>query len=1111
MEGGVFMKNLTRVALMALLAAPGAFAQETTAGLQGSVKDPSGAVVVAASVKVTSPALIGAKTVVTDSAGNYRITNLPPGDYTITVSAAGFSTYKEHVSLSVGRLPSLDITMQLGAATEVVEVSAQTALIDPTQSKVQTNIPADILMNVPTQSRSFQSVIQFAPGARSESLQGGYQIDGASNSENSYLVEGQETASVGYGQSAVSTRIDFIQEVQIKTSGFEAEYGGALGGVVNMVQKRGSNAWHGSVCTYYNGSAFDAAPNPTLMKNPQVAANAGGAKRLDQPAENYQPRKDRYTVPSPGFTLGGHLIKDRLWIFAGSSPQFSSLERTVNFAPASGAPGARTFHQTTNTYTSMARVDFRATQKIRLYGSWSYSYQRRTGSSLPAADDAFGQFNAASTTNPSKWGPGIGFVAPNVVYNSGAEIVLNPGLILTTRFGYFYQDNQDRGLPTGVLYSYIYPTAAGTMALNGTPLPAQFVHPSGWSNIGNNYQTVFDQWKRYSFSQDLAFFKSGLGTHSLKFGYAFNHGVNNVLSGYNTASVLVSYNVPYGPQTPNGIARCQTIAAQNQALYGKSGGAPDGSDCQGLWGTVDLTDHATTGKVGGWNHAFYAQDAWTVGTGVTLNLGVRLDKENVPSYDPTTGLRGISFGWGQKVAPRLGAAWDALRNGKLKLYGSVGYFYDIMKYNLARATFGGSYGHDCEYALDTPDYTQIIPQRDAQGHYCPLGGGSAGAVGILPPGLRLIENNSFGPPSNDPNQAGTLGPTGLIDPNLKPMQQHELVIGAAWTLSPSLVFEPRYSRKRLDRTIEDAATITQDGEVDYIVNPGLGVNTVQANCNGCPHNPKASRNYEGLEFRLTKRTSKWSGSLSYTYSRLYGNYSGLTDTDVGSGGDVANYSRAFDEPFMSFDAHGKAIDGPLPTDRPHTVKAYGYYNLKWRKFNTLIGAFQQVYSGTPLSSYASVWGAPVFVEGRGRYVDVARDPATGDWIAGRVSSRRTPMFSQSDLSVSQEFHLIKTNERLVTRVRAEVFNIFNQHSPVVFNQNLLRSSILTPAICGTPGTNCTATESDQGGLDYGSLMTKGYDYIAQANTKGLTLNSLYGLPVGWQSRRSMLFALIVTF
>ena len=259
-----------------------------------------------------------------------------------------------------------------------------------------------------------------------------------------------------------------------------------------------------------------------------------------------------------------------------------------------------------------------------------------------------------------------------------------------------------------------------------------------------------------------------------------------------------------------------------------------------------------------------------------------------------------------------------LHNGKVKVYGSFGYFYDIMKFQLPRGSFGGDYWHDCVYALDSPDFTQIIPQRDSQGHYCPLGGGSTAANGSFP-AMRFIENVDYRAPSNDPNQAGSLGATGLVDPNLKPMKQHVITIGASWELKHDLVFEPVYTRTRLDRTIEDAGTITQDGEVYYITNPGFGINATVPNCNGCPPNIKAIRNYDGLELRLTKRFSHdWFGAFSYTYSRLYGNYDGLTSTDVsdGIGRNGANSDRAFDEPFMSYNAHGQDVSGPLGNRPP---------------------------------------------------------------------------------------------------------------------------------------------------------------------------------------------------
>src|ERR1035441_1102664 len=172
---------------VAILISPCVFAQETSAGIQGTVKDPAGALVVKAKVEVASPALIGTKRAESDSGGYYRFANLPPGIYSVTVTSTGFRTFKqEGINLEVGHLPNIDIRLEVGAVTETVEVSSQAALIDSTQSKVQTNIANTSLMNLPTQSTSFQSVIQFAPGARYEPLQSsdgsvnnGFQINGA--------------------------------------------------------------------------------------------------------------------------------------------------------------------------------------------------------------------------------------------------------------------------------------------------------------------------------------------------------------------------------------------------------------------------------------------------------------------------------------------------------------------------------------------------------------------------------------------------------------------------------------------------------------------------------------------------------------------------------------------------------------------------------------------------------------------------------------------------------------------------------------------------------------------------------------------------------------------
>ena len=248
-----------------LISLSSALAQETTGGITGTVKDPSGAVVPGVKVVVTGNTLVGSKEAETDNAGYYRFVNLPPGNMTVTATAQGFATFKRELVLEVGHLPTVDITLAVGRAETVVEVSGSTPVIDPTTNVTTTNVTEDVLNSIP-HGLSFQSIIQFAPAARNEPLMGtnttigttsfgiatsngngagqagamsngngqGFSVGGGSDSENSYLVEGQETANLIGGFSHTNVPFDFVQEVEIKNSGIQAEHGGALGGVVNV-------------------------------------------------------------------------------------------------------------------------------------------------------------------------------------------------------------------------------------------------------------------------------------------------------------------------------------------------------------------------------------------------------------------------------------------------------------------------------------------------------------------------------------------------------------------------------------------------------------------------------------------------------------------------------------------------------------------------------------------------------------------------------------------------------------------------------------------------------------------------------------------------------------
>jgi hypothetical protein len=1192
---------LVLICSLALTMLPAAFAQESTAGIQGYVKDQTGAFVPGVLVEISSKSMMGVRQTQTDSAGFYHISGLPPSVYTITFTAKGFRVIKrEDVALEVGRLPNLDVQLEMGVASEVIEVRGEAPSVDVTQSKVAVTINRDDLSGIPI-GRSFQSVIPFAPGARQEPLQSargartnGFQIDGASDGENVYLIDGINTTNVNVGGVGKNFQSDFIQEVQVKSSSFEAEFGGALGGVVNAVAKRGSSNWHGELKTYFQLSGLDANDpcasgftnqvDDALHRacgqrlNPTLPGLSTGS-RLDGTPEYYMPKKDSRRIIEPGFEVGGPIFRDRLWLFSSYIPQIDTTNRTTTFTGPN--PGPRRLNQTFTQHNMFNRLDLRATNSLRLFAEWNYAYSRLQGQ-LGVADSAFGQVNPGASTDPNTFRSDFGNVRPLAVYNFGGDWTPTSKLLISARFGYFFSNLESRGIPSGTrdIYDVSVTKSNGKVDANGRPLsqtktdpnynpcsvdlngvcfPDSAVNTAGFSNIPSNFGTHFDAFKRKSFNIDGSYFVGrALGSHTFKTGFLWTPQTNSVLVTANGNVVDLAWGQSYTPLTST--TACDTIKAQNAAdpTFGVS-------VCGGRYGyfftgSQQVTNTGSTSQTA---HAVYLQDTWTVGRGLTLNLGVRFDEEKLPPYDPTR-FPTLSFGWTDKVAPRIGGAYDLLHNGKVKVYASYGKFFDIMKMNLARGSFGSDYWHECVYTLDFTDYTTIKPTLNNLAG-CPATGPAPGVtVG------RFIENVDFRATKADPRDPA-------IDVNMKPMSQHEFVTGVDWAITPSWSLETRYSRKRLDNAIEDMSITDNLGF--YIGNPGskfadvLHRNVVIPDANGnnyllttanggpfcaeCPGVVRAIRRYDGGEFRLTHRGgTKWYGSFSYTYSKLTGNYPGLTNTDPtdGSGGrHNPNNTRLFDIPTMTYLPNGKIDDGPLSTDRPNTAKAYGYYRLKWFGMETNFGAIQSIFQGTPINTCLPVIGtssACQWAAGRGNEVMFTRTPGLyqpdstkpnfcttcGDFVASKtINGARTPAYLQTDFVLSHRFNLSKSHENYALVFEGNAYNLFNQHSALAYNENVNGSGgqLLSPVRGGADRF------SGDPHIDWNIVMTP-YNYVNALNGEGafgatvqvpcskpgvgtcasngfaptvvqapMTLASRYGLPTVFQTARQ--FRLAVRF
>lgn len=1150
-------------------------AQETTGGLQGTVKDPTGAVVPHAKVVVRGTSLVGSKELETDGSGYYRFINLPPGTYTITVDAKGFKFLKrEGLDIAVGHFPVVDLMLEVGSATTLIEVNAGAPLVDTATNTTVNNVTEDVINYVP-HALSFQSILQFAPMARNEPLMGGsipgafkgtggcsptgcsngaavgYQVGGAADSENSYLVEGQSTNNLIGGYSHTNVPFDLIDEVEIKSSGIEAEHGGALGGVANVVMKKGGNNLHGSVVVQYNNSSMNGGgPNDYPRYDPSSSGCSPGVAGcpafggIDPTYQLYNPKKDSTKDFLPGLTLGGPIKKDRLWFFVGFNPELTKLRRAVNFGTANG--GVLDFDQNTQTYYTSARLDAAVSEKVRLFGSWLYQYQRQSGQVLPNADSTQGFFNVSSTIPAFSFAHSLGWGAPNQTTNVGADFTITPRLIATSRFGYYFENYHDFGFPTNGTIFLWQSNGLGATDNFGNPLPASLQEGAGFFNVANNINTtVRNANKHYQFDQNVAWFKSGwAGTHNFKFGYQLNSQSNDIFQHWNEPAValVVGSGNFYTAQGPVGIANCAAVTLADRT-----------SGCAGRYGYMWVYDFVSLGKATSRNHGLFAQDNWILGRGLTLNLGIRFDKEYLPAENqPTGGIsHPIDFSWSDKIAPRIGAAWDVHRNGKLKLFGSYGVYYDIMKLNLAISSFNGQQWQNCFYALDTANLSSILPAFNSTGRDC-VGPNSASqanwAGGVTPAGLTFLENQNL---RTFPTTCSTCTLTEEgVAPGLKPYRQHETVFGVDYQIGEKLAFEARWDRRRLDHAIEDAAIFNPNiGETFVIVNPGQGANRTFNNfwnflygspppaCSGIACPPQqifpAQRNYDGLEFRLTNRGAKhWFGMFSYTYGRLWGNYSGLTSTDEGDAGggrNSPNNSRAFDEPFFSYGDNGLSSSGLLPTDRPHAFKGYAYYTLNERKHNaTSFGVFSYAYSGAPQSSFADVGFAfagfnspsfPTDVAGRGKWVDVTQDPNTGAITVSNPRTFRAPWYTSADLSVS---HSYKIGESKAITFSVIATNVFNQRKPTAYWSSITSdfgsgAYIAPVGACGAGGAPAPCVLF--GGAAAYSAYEHPYDLAAALNNSPsnptgagpITLNSQYGKPYLFQLPRNIRLALRFTF
>jgi hypothetical protein len=291
-----------RLRYLSLLLASGAvLSAQTTGALQGRVLDPKGNPVQGARVSATGAGVQGERATVTDGTGAYRIGLLPPGLVIVTATKDGFNAGKAQAQVGLDRTATVELKLA-PLATATVEVLETNQTIDLKGTTVGGNYTPETILNLPT-SRDFANIALLAPGVNAEANMPngnqGFKIYGSSGAENSYLVDGINATNVEFGTQGKRVPMEFVQEFQVKTGGYEAEYGKATGGIINVITKSGGNEFTGDLFAYSEGKYF----------------KSGNAHTDDENLKT-KPLLVTNETSEFGFDLGGPILKDKLWFFA---------------------------------------------------------------------------------------------------------------------------------------------------------------------------------------------------------------------------------------------------------------------------------------------------------------------------------------------------------------------------------------------------------------------------------------------------------------------------------------------------------------------------------------------------------------------------------------------------------------------------------------------------------------------------------------------------------------------------------------------------------------------------------------------------------------------------